>query len=279
MHLEIGLHALSQAALIVPAIAALIKRYPRSFLYGATSPDIIMGKKYAGLMHHCHNWRIGRLILAEAETERQRAASYGYLMHLAADVVAHNYYIPVKIVRSWRARMLSHTYWEMRFDLGVPERAWGRLGKASRADVEEFDDLLERVLRKAIFSFRTNKRIFNTILMLQKLKTLRQSLALYASYSTYGIGDENRQHYVDLAFEAALDFLRDPDGAPCLQVDPTGRRRLEDAEELRLDIRELVGEEEMTEAQADALVELTRERLAVGLYRPELHLPRAIDVL
>ena len=238
-----------------------------------------MGKKYAGYMHHCHNWRIGRLILSEAESDRQRAAAYGYLMHLAADVVAHNYYIPVKIVRSYRARLLSHTYWEMRFDLGVSERAWERLGRASRVDVEEFDELLERVLRKAIFSFKTKKRIFNTIVMLQKLKTLRTSLALYAEYSSYGIPEENRQHYVDLTLESALEFLKDPNGAACLQIDPAGRRRLEDAEELRADIRELLQQGEMTEVQAEQLVELTRETLAVGLYRPEVLLPRVLDVL
>ena len=82
-----------------------------------------------------------------------------------------------------------------------------------------------------------------------------------------------------MAFESALEFLKDPDGAACLQVDPTGRHRLEDAQELRSEIRDLIREGQMTEAQAEELVELTRERLAIGLYRPELRLPRAIDVL
>jgi hypothetical protein len=278
MHMEIGLCALAQAAAIAPAIAALIRKFPKSFLYGATSPDIIFGKKYYGYMHHCHNWRMGELILSEAETDRQRAAAYGYLMHLAADAVAHNYYIPVKIVRSWRARLFSHTYWEMRFDLGVSERAWDRLGKASRIDIEEFDALLKRVLSKTLFSFRTNKRIFNTIVMLQKLRGLRTSLKLYAEYSRFDICEENRQHYVDLAMEAALEFLSHPKTAACLQLDPTGQRRLDDAAALRSEIRAQVRRGEMSEAQAERLVEFTREQLAMGLYRPSVLVPRADDV-
>jgi hypothetical protein len=279
MHMYLGLTALAKLALAAPAIRSLMEKYPEEFLYGTVVPDVVVGKKYAGYMHHCHNWDIGRLILKEAATQKQRAAAYGYLMHLAADVVAHNYYIPFKMIKSYETRMLSHTYWEMRFDIGVPEKAWRQIDKVSKSEMGEFDLLLERVLKKTIFSYRVNKRIFSSILIFQKMKGMRDSLRLYAKRSRWEVGEENRQHYVDLTLEAVFDFLAHPDSAPCLEIDPTGVARLQYAKDLRRRIKMLVGRGALTRRAAAQLIELAKERLAVGLYRPNLILPDVTDVL
>ena len=279
MHMFVGMTALSKIALISPVIRALLDKYPEEFLYGAVVPDVVVGKKYAGYMHHCHNWDIGRLILSEAKTAGQRAAAYGYLTHLAADIVAHNYYIPFKIIKSFGARMLSHTYWEMRFDLGVPEKAWKQVDKVSTYKMREFDRLLERVLKKTIFSYRTNKRIFSSILIFQKMRGMRRSLKLYERTSRWEMGEENRQHYVDLTIEAALGFLKDPKGAACLEIDPTGEARMTYAKTLRRRIRILMRRGLLSKKAVDTLMALVKERLAVGLYRPNLVLPDVTDVL
>lgn len=279
MHVEIALGAMSKLAVISPVIADLMRRFPDAFIYGAASPDIIMGKRYYGYLHHCHNWTMGRLILAEAQGDLQRTAAYGYLMHLAADVVAHNYYIPVKIVRSWSTRLLTHTYWEMRFDVGVSDRAWKKLGSIGKPAIERFDLLLERVLKKTLFSFSTNKRIFNSIVMLQKMRGLRASLAAYARRSRFPIEEENRSHYMDLAMDAAIGFLKDPEHAPCLDIDPAGLSRLDYAARLRLGIRASMKKGLMREPQAEKLVELVKDGLALGLYRPNMVLPGVMDVL
>jgi len=279
MHMFVGMTALAKIALAAPAVRALMEKFPDEFLYGAVVPDIVVGKKYAGYMHHCHNWDIGRLILSEAKTDRQRAAAYGYLMHLAADVVAHNYYIPFKMIKSYSARMLSHTYWEMRFDIGVPEKAWRQMDKVSKYEMGDFDLLLERVLKKTIFSYRTNKRIFSSILIFQKMRSMRDSLKLYAKTSRWEVGEENRQHYVDLTQEAALDFLAHPSSAGCLEIDPTGTARLTYARNLRRRIRILAKRGVLTKRAVKTLIDLVKERLAVGLYRPNLVLPDVTDVL
>lgn len=279
VHMYVAMYALEKIALVAPVIARLMKEYPSDFMYGAVVPDIVVGKKYAGLMHHCHNWRIGHLILSEAKTDRQRAAAYGYLMHLAADIVAHNYYIPFKIVRSYKARMLSHTYWEMRFDLGIPDKVWKQIDKVSEHEIKEIDDLLERVLKKTIFSFKTNKRIFSSILILQKMRSSRDILKIYAGQSRWQMGKEKRQHYEDMTIETAMDFLSNPDDADCLKIDPTGISRLTYAGNLRRRMKNLLSRGILKEKQADKLVELVGERLAVGLYRPDLILPDVTDVM
>lgn len=279
MHMYLGMAALAKASLVAPVIRALMEKHPDEFLYGAVVPDIVVGKKYAGYMHHCHNWDIGRLILKEASTQKQRAAAYGYLTHLAADVVAHNYYIPFKIIKSYSTRMLSHTYWEMRFDIGVPEKVWKQIDKVNKYEMGEFDLLLERVLKRTIFSYRVNKRIFSSILIFQKMRGMRDSLKLYAKRSRWKVGEENRQHYVDLTMEAVFDFLARPDSAACLDVDPTGAGRLLYAKDLRRRIKMLVDRGALTKRAAATLIELAKERLAVGLYRPNLILPDVTDVL
>lgn len=279
MHMFVGMTALAKVVLAAPAIRALMEKFPDEFLYGAVVPDVVVGKKYAGYMHHCHNWDIGRLILSEALTQKQRAAAYGYLMHLAADVVAHNYYIPFKIIKSYSTRMLSHTYWEMRFDIGVPEKVWKQIDKVTDYEMGEFDLLLERVLKKTIFSYRTNKRIFSSILIFQKMRGMRDSLKLYAKTSRWKVGEENRQHYVDLTMEAVFDFLAHPESAACLDIDPTGTSRLTYAKTLRRRIKLLVGRGVLTKRAAAMLVELVKERMAVGLYRPNLILPDVTDVI
>ncbi len=82
-HLEIALHCLDNIAIATPAIAALLKKYPHDFIYGSVSPDIFLSKMRAGYMYHCHNWRMGHLLLTEARTNRLKAAAYGLsLIHI-----------------------------------------------------------------------------------------------------------------------------------------------------------------------------------------------------
>lgn len=277
MHIEVALSAIAKIALAAPVIREVVRKFPDAFIYGATSPDIIVGKKYAGLLHHCHNWRMGYLILKGAKTDRQRAAAYGYLVHLAADIVAHNYFIPVKVVRSYKTRLLTHTYWEMRFDLGVSDEAWSRIKMITKIEIDEFDALMGRVLKKSLFPFSTNKSIFNTILILQKMRGMRGSLRLYAKHSRFDIGLENRRHYVDLTTEAVEDFLRHPDTAECLNVDPVGLAKLDYAKRLRNQIRRAIDRGELSEKEVNGFLEFVRERLALGLYRPELIMPNLGD--
>jgi len=91
--------------------------------------------------------------------------------------------------------------------------------------------------------------------------------------------EENRRHYFDLAMESAMGFLRDPEHAPCLEVDPAGISRLDYAGRLRRSIRASLKRGIMDEGRAASLVELVRERLAIGLYRPNMVLPGVMDVL
>ncbi|MBT3180908.1 MAG: hypothetical protein HN337_00195 [Deltaproteobacteria bacterium] len=115
--------------------------------------------------------------------------------------------------------------------------------------------------------------------MLQKMRSLRASLSIYAKRSRFDIAHENREHYRELAMESVLDFLSHPESAACLDVDPTGGAKLSYAKNLRRRMREMMERKLLTEVQADKLVDLAKERLAVAIYRPEMILPDVVDVI
>jgi hypothetical protein len=115
--------------------------------------------------------------------------------------------------------------------------------------------------------------------MLQKMKTLRGSLKVYAKRSRFDIPKENREHYHELASEAVMDIMSHPKSAGCLEMDPVGTEKLKYAKDLRDRIRQMLLYEFMDDAEAEKLVELAKEELAVGLYRPDLTLPDVMDVI
>src|SRR6185369_11919793 len=124
IHLQLGATVLSNLSALSPNLAALLAAHPHDFLYGCISADITLGKKFTHSMLNCHRWHIGQKVLHAARTDRQKACAYGYLCHLAADVIAHNYYVPYKIMRSFSTVTMKHTYWEMRFETFVAKEIW-----------------------------------------------------------------------------------------------------------------------------------------------------------
>src|SRR3990167_2657095 len=115
-HLEYGLTALAQLSLFLPWIQALLQKHPNDFLYGSVAADITLGKKYTHYTRNCHNWQVALDILDAAHTDRQKAFMLGYLSHLAADTVSHNFFVPFYSMKSFRTTSLRHTYWEVRME-------------------------------------------------------------------------------------------------------------------------------------------------------------------
>jgi hypothetical protein len=232
-HIEIALSLLEKLALMAPAVRMVVAGRRDWFIYGSVAADIIVGKKYAGEHEHCHNWKAGFSVLKHARTDREKAAAYGYLAHLAADVIAHNYFIPYKIVKSWKAHTLSHTYWEMRFDAHVRKEVWEEMKRMIIHDFGPFDNLLRRRLRHALFSFHTSKAIFNGILALHRFKHFRTTFAIHAKRSKHKLDIRDVKDYMRLAAAAAISILSDPGRSNCLKFDPTGREKIAFAQAMR----------------------------------------------
>src|SRR6187431_581346 len=90
-HVYLGDAVLRSLAMLPENIAGLLGAFPYDFLYGSIAADTSIAKKYAAAGRHSHSWTVGLEIYGDARAERMRAFGLGYLAHLAADTVAHNY--------------------------------------------------------------------------------------------------------------------------------------------------------------------------------------------
>lgn len=237
MHLQVGLDILRQADLLQTGLRTLLESFPYDFLYGCIGADIIFAKGLARFHEHSHNWDVGRSVLHEASSPPQQAFAYGYLSHLAADTVAHNHFIPVCLVRTYPARTLRHVYWEVRFDGLVNQDLWTLAREIARTAPVEEDELIERVVKRTLFSFKTDKRIFSGILVLHRMEHWQRLLQNLSGRSAWKLGAQEFQAYRALSLEATTEFLTRQDSAPCLQKDPIGREQLKRAKRARRVLR------------------------------------------
>jgi hypothetical protein len=177
-HIDLGLQVLRYGALLPLAVRGLIRRYPEYFLYGSCSADMIIGKNLARFVHHCHNWKVGFKMLDDAPDDRLRALCWGFLAHLAADVVSHNYYVPLKVVESYKGRMTRHAYWELRFDQAMHsgDGVWQTLVHIGRSRFPDADRFLREELTRAsrLFPFDVSRRIFNSLMLVGRAEKWRK---------------------------------------------------------------------------------------------------------
>jgi hypothetical protein len=166
-HMYLGNELLSCAPLIPAGILALLQKHKQDFLYGNLMADMILGKKYLPDDKSSHSWDVGLKLLAQAKTWPERAFAYGYLGHLAADTVAHE-------TLTDDMGNMGHTWTEMKADSIIDKAYWLQTVMISRAVRKRSDLLLENSLDSFIFSFKTNKRIFKSMVFLSFLNKKRR---------------------------------------------------------------------------------------------------------
>ena len=232
-HLELGREILNNPGLLAPAVRAVIERFPYDYLYGAISADIVMGKNLAREIEHCHNWRFGFNLMKRADGDAQTAFAHGYMSHLAADTISHNLFIPERMISSFSTRIHRHVYWEMRFDGLVDRSIWQLPKEIAREVHREHDRFLDSVLRDTPLSFRTNKTIFSSMLVLQRMKRWHRMIDLLSSRSQWKLSKGERMIYYRLSLDAVRGLLTEGKSAPCLKRDPTGRASLTSAKHIR----------------------------------------------
>ncbi|HUJ19408.1 MAG TPA: zinc dependent phospholipase C family protein [Nitrospirota bacterium] len=167
-HIYLGNEILSCAPLIPAGILALLKKHKQDFLYGNVMADIIIGKKYLPEDKSSHSWDVGLKLFDQAKSWPERAFAYGYLCHLASDTVAH------ETLTDDRGNM-GHTWVELKADSLIDKTYWLQTISISRAVRKRSDLLLENSLDRYVFSFKTNKRIYKSIVFLSFLNKKRRT--------------------------------------------------------------------------------------------------------
>jgi hypothetical protein len=233
-HVFLGQHLLDSLHLLPEALQALLRAYPQSFLYGSVAADISFAKKYVPAGRHCHFWHVGEEIFTAAENDRSRAAALGYLSHLAADTIAHNFFLPRQFLLTSSTKALGHSYWEHRFDAHLGER-FSALARevVHEHDHTEADALFDRVLSGTIFSFETNRRIFRGMVRIQDNERWQTVFGQVVQRSRWDLAEDTIRLYAGLAFDFVVDYLlRRRLSAPA-QLDPTGEFNLQLAKKVR----------------------------------------------
>jgi len=239
-HLVHGSTILADLAPLGGTLRELLTTHRLPYLYGCVAADIFHAKRYTRTLYtHCHCWPVGWQLVDAAQGEREEAFAYGYLSHLAADVYSHNHFVPVQIVTSFEARTLRHLYWEARFDAAQRTDRWRLVRSVLRHRYNDLDRLVERVVERTLFSFRTNKRIFDSVMALQQLEQWQTMVRGLGARSRYPLPQAEVDRFNGLCVGAIQDLLLHGRDSACQHADPTGREALSQASALARKLRAL----------------------------------------
>jgi hypothetical protein len=234
-HVFLGDAVLRSLALLPSGVAELLRAFPHEFLYGSIAADTSIAKKYAPAGRHCHSWNVGFEIHDAARDEPLRSFGLGYLAHLAADAVAHNYFVPMQLAITSSTNGIGHSYWESRFETHLGERSGLKASDLIRRDHGRADALLDRILSPTIFSTSTNRRIFRGMVHTADAESWQRIFQMMLSHSRWDLSDDEVGVYLGRSFDFVIDILKRSDSAEPCALDPSGDAPLRLAKQVRRD--------------------------------------------
>lgn len=220
-------------SLLPPHIAGILSSYPYDFLYGSIAADTSIAKKYAAAGRHCHSWNVGKEIHDGATSDPLRAFGLGYMAHLAADSVAHNYFVPHQLTITSSTAALGHSYWESRFDTHIGEKFSRRAREIILLDHARSDDHLDRILSPTIFSTPTNRRIFRGMVYVADTESWQRVFHMVSEKSRWDLTPDEVGRYVERSFDFIVDLFNRFDEADPYKLDPAGEVALREAKRIR----------------------------------------------
>lgn len=259
-HVFLGDAVLRSLAVLPAAVAMLLREFPHDFLYGSIAADTSMAKKYAPAGRHCHSWNVGMEIFEGAPDDPLRAFALGYLAHLAADSVAHNYFVPKQLALTLSTSGFGHSYWESRFETHLGSECARSARELILIDHARSDGLLDRVLSPTIFSTATNRRIFRGMVIVADNEGWQRIFQLMAEKSRWDLPETQVERYLTRSFDFVMDLLSRMDRAEPFKLDPSGDRALRIAKRVRREALRRGGEEQLRE-EADHYFGMPRNEL------------------
>jgi hypothetical protein len=229
----LGEAVLRSLALLPPSVGELLAAFPYDFLYGSIAADTSIAKKYAAAGRHCHAWHVGLEIREQARDEPLHAFALGYLAHLAADAVAHNYFVPRQLAITSSTAALGHSYWESRFETHLGERYARRARELILLDHARSDAHLDRILSPTIFSTSTNRRIFRGMVYVTDTESWQRIFQLMSEKSRWDLPDADVGAYLTRSFDFVVDFLCRVEASEPYTLDPSGLEPLRLAKRVR----------------------------------------------
>lgn len=233
-HIYLGESVLANLHQLPGAVVDLLRAFPYDFLYGNIAADTSMAKKYAPVGRHCHAWHVGQEIFDLAPTDALRAFGLGYLSHLAADAVAHNFFVPRQLVVTSGTTALGHSYWESRFEAHLGDAYAKEAKDVILRDHTPSDTHLDSIISPTLFSVGTNRRLFRGMVRLTESESWRWAFQLILEHTRTDLPDADVERHMAVAFEYVMEMLGEGEhDAAARRLDPAGDQALRMAKRMR----------------------------------------------
>lgn len=235
-HIFLGETILANLELLPAHVATLLQAFPFDFLYGTIAPDTSIAKKYVPAGRHSHFWNVGRETFDRAPNDALRAFGLGYLTHLAADTIAHNFFVPRQLVLTTSTRSMGHTYWETRVETHLGEQFSRKAKDIILLDQSAADRHLERIISPTLFSVKTNRRLFRGLVRLTDTKSWQRAMQKARDRSRWFLNDGDVERHLGIAYDMSVELLAAEgrlEGLRVAALDPNGAHALRVAKRLR----------------------------------------------
>ena len=153
----------------------------------------------------------------------------GYLAHLAADIIAHNHFIPSQLVKWHRARGVGHLYWEARYDQKILKEnpriqiIWRELAQQKFPGHSRF---LNRKLSPTLLPNRLSSQIYKQVLAIQRRRPWERAFSRIDATSKLGFSFTDALNWRKIALAFVCHVLMNPENNRLQDSDPTGRPNL-----------------------------------------------------
>lgn len=232
-HTKLATDLMTQVGLLPAAVAFVLRRHTYSFIFGNIAADVVLAKRLSRIKQFCHHWTTGFELLHSAQEKRDEAFAYGYLCHLAADTVAHGYYVPYQLLVSRTTVNFGHLYWEMRADAALDKQHWQTFRTVMRSDFDAHHQVLRSRLVHALLPYYCNRYIFDGINRTIAARHWRVGVSGLSRKSRWSLCEDKLAAYHAQAQERMRSVLTDLDQSPVLREDPNGNDMLRQVKRLR----------------------------------------------
>lgn len=225
VHTVTALTALGGLKGLLPAVGEALKSFPWGFIYGCLAADFFVGKGYRDPSRHPHNWKGGFAFLQGARDTRERSFAFGFLSHLAADVVAHNFYVPRFISEHKDNALAGHAYAEFVADSLVGPGYTSLARKSLARELPACDDLIKLIASSGERQMKPRKGLYRGGVRLSDYFFTTREIFLPCRRSSERIDASFVEYHVRLSCEAVKDLLSGANRLPSLTLEPLGTQR------------------------------------------------------